>query len=147
MSELFSSFFLLFEFQCILTRFFVWLCQSLFESFRCSIFKDRFAPLPQQRSTSISHAFPFVNTFFRNFFDFFRFVYFWQLRLAISIFSYIFCTTVLALFAVFNTFRLDFDFQNPLFCIGFSKKFFCFLEILFWFLSINQHCLPTKIAL
>ncbi|MBQ7291126.1 MAG: hypothetical protein IJW76_05325, partial [Clostridia bacterium] len=37
------------------------------------IFKDRFAPLPQQRSTSIAHTFHFVNPFFQFFLSFFRF--------------------------------------------------------------------------
>ena len=78
-SELFSSFFYFFEFQSILTRFFVWLCQSII-NLCCSIFKDRFAlPFPQQRSTSIAHTFLFVNTFLKkslNFFKFFGVFYF-----------------------------------------------------------------------
>ena len=120
----FLASFLLFEFQSILTRFFVWLCQSLFESFSCSIFKDRFAPLPQQRSTSISHTFLFVNTFFRFFFDFFWFF-------SIFPFSACFCIIMMQKQAIHYPFW-EFQFQNSeenkiKSCIFFKNSFLFFL--------------------
>ena len=83
-SELFSSFFYFFEFQSILTRFFVLTLSIIFESLSCSIFKDRFAPLPQQRSTSISHTFLFVNAFFQKNLKIFVFVAFVHEKLNLS---------------------------------------------------------------
>ena len=80
----FSSFFYFFEFQSILTRFFVLTLSIIFESLSCSIFKDRFASFPQQRSTSIAHTFLFVNAFFEFFLSFFRFGTFVHEKLNLS---------------------------------------------------------------
>ena len=60
---------------CSLRNFrvpFLHILLCLYFSLRCSIFNDRFAALFRDSFVIIPHLFPFVNTFFKSFFDFFQ---------------------------------------------------------------------------